>query len=61
MAEWGLIVFVLSLIGYFVFRKRSDGFAKFLLWLSGGAFGFAVGVLVFYFYAVNSIDRIFGF
>ena len=57
---WGLAIFVIGIVGFYILRNRARDFAIFLLWVSGVGFGIVIGGILFYVIATSAIDRIFG-
>ena len=57
---WGLGIFGIGIVGYFILRNRAKDFAIFLLWLSGVGFGIVIGGVWFYIVATRMMDRILG-
>ena len=48
MDAWGIGIFTIGLILYFVVKKNNDGLARFILFISGAGFGVAVGAIIAY-------------
>jgi hypothetical protein len=59
MDTWGIITFVVGLIGYFALRNRSQGWATFFVWVCGVGAGIVIAA-VWALFIVESAFRGFG-
>ena len=53
MDIWGIILFVIGLVGYFILRKRDTSFSTFFVWLCG----VGVGIFIASIWAVLIVNR----
>ena len=56
MDIYGFTAIIIGVIGYLALRNKSEGWAKFFLWVSG----VGVGIVIAAVWSLFIIDRVFG-
>lgn len=56
MSNWGIAIFIIGLVVYFLIKKNNDGLARFMLFVSGAGLGILVGAI----WAYIMVDKFFG-
>ena len=56
MDTYGIIIFIIGIVGYLILRKRATGWATFFAWVWGAG----TGIFVASIWAVLIVNRILG-
>ena len=56
MDGYGIVIFIIGLVGYFILRNRSAGWATLSAWVCGVGAGIFIGAM----WAVQIVNRAFG-